>query len=207
MISTLEPNAFQNCTSRSTAAWSASFGGVRMHQRLMNSSAKPESGPESSVPATGWPGMKWTPAGMWGAMSRTTAALTEPTSETVAPGLRCGPISLATAPQAPIGTQTMTRSAFFDRVRAGVDDGVGEPQFADALAASARSATSQRFRARGRARAPRARLSRRSGRRRSAPGGHRGLAKPSLPSHEFLQRTDHEPVGLLGADAQPQRVR
>ena len=77
--------------------------------------------------------MKWTPAGMWGAMSRTTAALTEPTSETVAPGLRCGPISFATAPQAPIGTQTITRSAFFDRVRAGVDDRVGEPQFADAL--------------------------------------------------------------------------
>ena len=55
--------------------------------------------------------MKWTPAGMWGAMSRTTAALTEPTSETVAPGFRCGPMSFATAAQAPIGTQTITRSA------------------------------------------------------------------------------------------------
>ena len=31
-------------------------GGVRMHQRLMNSSAKPESGPECSVPATGCAG-------------------------------------------------------------------------------------------------------------------------------------------------------
>ena len=44
-------------------------------------------------------------------MSRTTEPLTEPTSETVAPFIRCGPISLATAPQAPTGMQTMTRSA------------------------------------------------------------------------------------------------
>ncbi len=44
-------------------------------------------------------------------MSRTTAPLTEPTSETVAPFIRCGPISFATSPQAPTGMQTMTRSA------------------------------------------------------------------------------------------------
>ena len=60
----------------------------------MNSSAKPESGPECSVPATGCAGTKCTPAGRCGAMSRTTAPLTEPTSETIAPGLRCGAISL-----------------------------------------------------------------------------------------------------------------
>ena len=30
-----------------------SGGGVRMHQRLTNNSAKPASGPEYSVPATG----------------------------------------------------------------------------------------------------------------------------------------------------------
>ena len=46
-------------------------------------------------------------------MSRTTEPLTEPTSETTAPGLRCGPISAATAPQAPTGMQTITRSASF----------------------------------------------------------------------------------------------
>ncbi len=44
-------------------------------------------------------------------MSRTTAPLTEPTSETIAPGLRCGAISCATAPQAPTGMHRMTRSA------------------------------------------------------------------------------------------------
>ena len=59
-----------------------------MHQRLMNSSAKPESGPECSVPATGCAGTKCALGGKCGAMSRTTAPLTEPTSETMAPGLR-----------------------------------------------------------------------------------------------------------------------
>ena len=57
-----------------------------MHQRLMKSSAKPESGPECSVPATGCAGTKWTFVGRCGAMSRTIAPLTEPTSETIAPG-------------------------------------------------------------------------------------------------------------------------
>ena len=63
MLSTLAPRARQNDASRSTAVLSASSGGVRMHQRLTNSSAKPESGPEFSVPATGCAGMKCTPAG------------------------------------------------------------------------------------------------------------------------------------------------
>src|SRR2546430_9464514 len=43
-------------------------------------------------------------------MSRTTAPLTEPTSETIAPRLRWGAISSATAPQAPTGMHRMTRS-------------------------------------------------------------------------------------------------
>ena len=46
-----------------------------MHQRSSNISAKPASGPECSVPATGWPGTKWTPAGSDGCRSRMTAAL------------------------------------------------------------------------------------------------------------------------------------
>ena len=44
-------------------------------------------------------------------MSRTMAPLTEPTSETTAPGLRWVPISRAISPQAPTGAQAMTRSA------------------------------------------------------------------------------------------------
>ena len=66
-------------------------GGVRMHQRLTKSSAKPASGPECSVPATGWAGdeMRRRPecAAPFAAM---TSPLTEPTSETIAPGFRCG---------------------------------------------------------------------------------------------------------------------
>ncbi len=46
-------------------------------------------------------------------MSRTTAALTEPTSVTIAPGLRLGAISAASAAHAPTGTDRMTRSAPF----------------------------------------------------------------------------------------------
>ena len=65
-------------------------GGVRMHQRLTNSSAKPASGPECSVPATGCAGTKCTSAGRCGAMSADHRALTEPTSETIAPASRCG---------------------------------------------------------------------------------------------------------------------
>src|SRR3954466_16046623 len=63
MISTLAPIAAQNARRRSVASAAAPSGGVRMHQRLMKSSAKPESGPECSVPATGCAGTKWTPAG------------------------------------------------------------------------------------------------------------------------------------------------
>ena len=43
------------------AAGSAPGGGVRMHQRPSNNSAKPASGPDCSVPAIGWAGMKCTP--------------------------------------------------------------------------------------------------------------------------------------------------
>jgi hypothetical protein len=44
--------------------------------------------------------------GSCGAICATTEPLTEPTSETIAPGLRRGPIASATAPQAPTGTQS-----------------------------------------------------------------------------------------------------
>ena len=84
-----------------------------MHQRLTNSSGKPEFGPEFSVPATGCAGIRCTPFGMYGAMSFRTWPLTEPTSDTIAPGLSEPAISAATGPLAPTGMQTMTRSASF----------------------------------------------------------------------------------------------
>ena len=41
-----------------TASGAVARSGIRMHQRPRKSSAKPASGPECSVPATGWPGAK-----------------------------------------------------------------------------------------------------------------------------------------------------
>src|SRR5437764_4654068 len=111
MISTLAPSALQNADSFSVAAGSVPSTGVRMHQRLTKSSANPESGPEFSVPATGCAGMKCTPLGICGAMSAITVCLTEPASDTMQPGLSLGAIALATAPHAPTGVQTITRSA------------------------------------------------------------------------------------------------
>src|SRR5207237_9575391 len=98
MVSTLAPSFRQNVASFSTAALSASGGGVRMHQRLSNNSAKPASGPECSVPATGCAGTKCTARGTFGAIALTTAALTDPTSETTAPGLSAGAIPADKAP-------------------------------------------------------------------------------------------------------------
>ena len=55
--------------------------------------------------------MRCTPVGTCGAMSLSTALFTEPTSETIAPGLSDAAISAVTGPLAPTGMQTMTRSA------------------------------------------------------------------------------------------------
>src|SRR6266550_111933 len=88
MVSTLAPSIRQKAASLSTAAASVPAGGVRMHQRPTKSSAKPASGPECSVPATGCAGTKCTPGGKCGPMSRTMAVLTEPTSETIPPRIR-----------------------------------------------------------------------------------------------------------------------
>ena len=59
IISTLEP---ERLPERAHLARSPPdrrpSGGVRMHQRLTNSVAKPASGPDCSVPATGWAGTR-----------------------------------------------------------------------------------------------------------------------------------------------------
>jgi hypothetical protein len=63
MACTMLPQARHRPAIFSTAVSSVPGGGVRMHQRSSKSSAKPASGPECSVPATGWPGTKCTPSG------------------------------------------------------------------------------------------------------------------------------------------------
>ena len=66
-------------------------------------------------------------------MSRTTEPFTEPTSDRIAPGFRCGPISLATAPQAPTGIETITRSASLTACGTRLGHLIGETEFGHAL--------------------------------------------------------------------------
>src|SRR3984957_5178913 len=162
------------------------------------------------------------PSGRCGAMSRTTAPLPEPTSETVAPRIRCGPISAATSPQAPTGTHTITRSA---------------PATAAALSSATRSASpSSATRRRVAAERAVATISRTvpcaraawaidepirptpiKARRLYNGAGRLTLnslygwlrAPLTFPSfaQKFLQRGAHEPVRFFGADTHSQRIR
>ena len=58
VVCQIDPAAVQKARTRSTASASVPSGGVRMHQRLTKSDAKPASGPECSVPATGCAGTR-----------------------------------------------------------------------------------------------------------------------------------------------------
>ena len=66
-----------------------------MHQRPSNNSAKPAAGPDCSVPAMGWAGMRCTPSGTCGPTSRITAAFTDRHRQRSHPVFRCGAISSA----------------------------------------------------------------------------------------------------------------
>ena len=110
MVSTRLPSRRQNSASLSTIMASARGGGVMMHQRPLNRLAKPASGPDFSVPATGCAGITCTP-GRAAPSTRATLSFTEPTSLTTVSGLSSGAISAATAAMAPTGTHNITRSA------------------------------------------------------------------------------------------------
>ena len=110
ITSIIEPAARQRLATFSTAASSVPGGGVRMHQRPSNSSGKPASGPECSVPAIGWPGTKCTPSGMKGPRSRRTERLDEPVSVTIMPGLSAGFMASPIRAKAPMGAATTTIS-------------------------------------------------------------------------------------------------
>ena len=112
MVSTLAPSARQNAASFSTAAGIGAFG------RREDAPAADEQFGEAGIGA-----------GMLGAGDRMRrhemhaggqmrshvahdrALDRADIGDDRARRLRCGPISLATSPQAPTGTQTMTRSA------------------------------------------------------------------------------------------------
>ena len=105
-----------------------------MHQRPTNSSAKPASGPECSVPATGCAGTKCTPAGRCGPMSRTIAPLTEPTSDTIAPGAEMRRDLLGDLAARADRSADDDEIGAGDRGGVGLDHLVGEPEFGDAPA-------------------------------------------------------------------------
>ena len=82
-----------------------------MHHLSSISSAKPDSGPENSVPAIGCPGIKLIP---WGIMSDTwliTSDLTDPTSVMIDPFFKLEEISFSISLFEPTGTHNIIRSA------------------------------------------------------------------------------------------------
>ena len=135
MVSTLAPSRRQNAASLSTASLSASSGGVRMHQRLTNNSAKPGVG--TGVFGAG-NGMGRHEMHVFRQMRRPCRAiiepLTEPTSDTVAPGSEMRADFLGDSPQAPTGMQTNDEIGAFDRGSIGLHHLIGDAQFGHALA-------------------------------------------------------------------------
>ncbi len=116
--------------SRASAAGSVPGWSISRHQRLRNSVAKPERGPECSVPASGWPGMKCTPSGICGPTAAITARLTEPTSVTVAPGARCGRDLGRHRAHRPHRRRQHHQIGALDRLGGAVDDPVARPSSA-----------------------------------------------------------------------------
>ena len=107
-----------------------------MVQRPSNIAAKPASGPDSSEPAIGWPGIANTPRGMTLAKASAMAALTEPTSVTVAPGFKGGADGEAFGGRADSPGRSGENhqvGAVYGLRRVG-RDGVGQAQSADACA-------------------------------------------------------------------------
>src|SRR5262245_36447388 len=187
-----------------------------MHQRFTNNSANPASGPECSVPATGWAGTRWMPAGTWGAMSRSTADLTEPTSDRIAPRARCGPISFAAAPLWPTGMQTITRSALSTAAALVSTTWSASPSSSARRRVAAERAVATMLRTTPCARAARAIeepirptpiSARRLNRTRFAIVSVSSAPLTSGLCHERGERLDGQPVRLLAPDAHAQRMR
>ena len=157
------------------------------------------------------------PAGRCGAIAAITAPLTEPTSETIAPGLRCGAIS---ARHRAVGAD---RHAKDDEIGARApppasvgDDLVAEPERLGASRAHRRIGVGRRRSSRATLRAaPRARSTSRSGRRpmiasRSKSGASSGAPRrvssrrPPLMNSASAATTPS--VRLFGADRQAQAI-
>src|SRR5580700_8853076 len=146
------------------------------------------------------------PAGTYGAMSRTTCALTEPTSDRIAPRLRRGAISRATSAHWPTGMQAMTRSApstaaaLLSATWSASPSSITRRRVAGERAVATIWPTSRCARA-ARAIEEPIRPVPISARR---PNSGSAMARSR---HELCQGGDHQPVRLLGADAHAQRMR
>jgi hypothetical protein len=64
-----------------------------MHHLFSNNSGKPDSGPDSSVPAIGWPGINSTSFGIKSFNSSKTVNFADPVSVTILPFFKKGAIS------------------------------------------------------------------------------------------------------------------
>ncbi len=141
-------------------------------------------------------------------------ALTEPTSETMAPGFEMRRDLRATAPHAPTGTQTMTRSAPSTAAaalsrRPGRRCRARRPRRAHrptrrsrrSFARSALACARARDRRADQADADQGERVRTKARCRAAPGGQ---PRAGSRTREILERRDDEAIGLLGADGHAQ---
>ena len=178
-----------------------------MHQRLTNSSAKPASGPECSVPATGCAGTKCTPAGKMRRHVAQHRALDRADIGDDRAGLEMRP---------DLGRD---RAAGADRNADDDEIGALRPprhwsrppgrrcrarRRAGAWRPSARSRRSCARRLRARRARDRGADQADADQREAVEQGRFGHA--AFP-HELGERRDHEPVRLLGADGHAQRVR
>ena len=167
---------------------------------------KPASGPEYSVPASGWAGTKCTPSGTSGPTSRITDCLVEPTSVTIAPGARCGAIAARDLRDTRRPASTASRNPPRRPPRPDLASTSSTmPEFGTRSSVACGAGAAPRLGARGRpARARCARPNCRSARRRSAPAA-RKAAQP-WAAHERRQRVGHQPDLLLGADRDAQAI-
>ena len=141
-------------------------------------------------------------------MSRTMAPLTEPTSETIAPGFEMRRDLLrATGPQAPTGMQRMTRSASLTASALVSTTRSTMPSSATRARVFSERAVVTISPASPCARAARAIEPPIRPKPISAMRLNRSASRAHLRRHEVAQALDDEAVGLLGADGHAQRVR
>ena len=191
-----------------------------MHQRPSNSDAKPASGPECSVPATGCAGMTWRPAGMFACNAASTAPLTEPTSLTIAPSATMRRDRARDIRHRADGHAQDDEIAARHRRRFRLRDFIGDAEIAHAREHRTRTRRSRRSFARDVLRARRARWTSRSARGRSGRRDRTEAREAQTPRQpcacagscatlreERGDRLDELAVGALRPDRDAQRVR